>query len=128
MSIEVFDQIIVIGVSGALGALARYLLGRFITEKWKSQIPYGTLIINVSGAFLIGLISAFVAHKLISTQLQAILATGFLGGYTTFSTMNSESFQLAREGNMRLSTLYLRGSLLLGIVAAAAGIVLGGQL
>jgi CrcB protein len=61
-------------------------------------------------------------------QLQAILATGFLGGYTTFSTMNSESFQLARGGNMRLSTLYLRGSLLLGIAAAAAGIALGGRL
>jgi fluoride exporter len=128
MSIAVLIQTMLIGAAGALGALARYLLGRFVSAKYESQFPYGTLIINVSGAFLIGLVSAFATHKLISTQLQAILATGFLGGYTTFSTMNSESFQLARGGNMRLSMLYLRGSLLLGLVAAAAGLALGGRL
>ena len=122
---QILIQTIMIGVAGALGALARYLLGRFVTEKYGSQIPYGTLIINVSGALVIGLLFALAGRQLISLGLQAILATGFLGGYTTFSTMNWENFQLAREGKMRISMLYLRGSLLLGLGAAAAGIFLG---
>ena len=125
MSIVALTQTLTIGIAGALGALARYLLGHFITKRYGSRIPYGTLIINVSGAFVIGLISAFAGRKLISPELQAILATGFLGGYTTFSTMNSESLQLARGGSTRLSMLYLRGSLLLGLAAATAGVALG---
>jgi CrcB protein len=123
-----FAQAIIIGIAGAHGALARYLLGRFITEKYGSRIPYGTLIINISGAFVIGLLSALAARQLLSSQLQAILATGFLGGYTTFSTMNWENFQLAREGQIHLSMLYLRGSILLGLGAAAAGLFLGWEL
>ncbi|HLZ61018.1 MAG TPA: fluoride efflux transporter CrcB [Ktedonosporobacter sp.] len=117
-----------VGMAGALGALSRYLLGRFIAERAASRIPQGTLIINITGAFVIGLLFALADHKLIASTLQIILATGFLGGYTTFSTMSWETSQLARGGATRLSILYLGGSMLLGLAAASLGLLMGGWL
>jgi CrcB protein len=127
-SISAFVQLIFVGIAGALGALARYVIGRYVAERAGSQFPLGTLIINITGAFIIGLLFALAAHKLISTALQTLLATGFLGGYTTFSTMSWEGVQLVRGGSMRVSILYLGGSLLLGLIAATLGIMLGGLL
>ncbi|GCE28165.1 putative fluoride ion transporter CrcB [Dictyobacter alpinus] len=117
-------QVILIGLAGALGAVARYMLGHFMTHLLGSNFPYGTLIINVSGSFFIGLVFALTTHHLLSPGLQLILATGFLGGYTTFSTMSWESVQLAR-GNARLSVLYLGATTLFGLLAVAAGIASG---
>ena len=117
-----------IGVAGALGAGARYLLGRFVAVRVGSQFPFGTLLINVTGAFLIGLLFALAGRQVISSAIQVTLSTGFLGGYTTFSTMSWEGMQLARGGSTRLSFLYLAGSLLLGLIAATCGLALGGGL
>ena len=75
-----------IGLAGALGAVARYLLGRFIAERVQSPFPLGTFIINISGAFLIGLLFALTTKKVLASTTQSILATGFMGGFTTFST------------------------------------------
>jgi CrcB protein len=108
-----------VGAAGALGALARYLLGRFIAERANTTFPWGTFAINISGAFLIGLLFALAGW------LQVILATGFLGGYTTFSTMSWEGLQLARGGSTRQSALYLGASVAMGLLAAALGIGLG---
>lgn len=115
----------IIGLAGALGALARYILGRFIAERAGSQFPLGTLFINVTGAFAIGLMFAFAGRKLINPAVQSMLATGFLGGYTTFSTMSWEGVQLARGGSTRLSLLYLAGNVACGLLAATLGIALG---
>jgi fluoride exporter len=79
----------------------------------------------VTGAFLIGLLFAFAGHKLISSTFQIILATGFLGGYTTFSTMTWEGVQLARGGSTRTSLLYFGSNLIPGLLAAALGLALG---
>ncbi len=115
----------IVGLAGALGALARYTLGRFIAERAGSQFPFGTLLINVTGAFVIGLLFAFAGRKFISTTVQVVLATGFLGGYTTFSTMSWEGVQLARGGSTRLSMLYFAGNVSLGLLAATLGLALG---
>ncbi len=117
-----------VGLAGALGALARYLVGRFIAESIGSQFPLGTLLINVTGACVIGLLSGLVGHKLMSPVTQTILATGFLGGYTTFSTMSWEGVQLARGGSTGSSALYLGGSLALGLLGAWLGLLLGWRL
>ncbi|GER91983.1 putative fluoride ion transporter CrcB [Dictyobacter vulcani] len=117
-------QLVFIGLAGALGAVARYMLGHVITQSVGSNFPYGTLVINLSGSFLIGLVFALTAHHLLSPALQLILATGFLGGYTTFSTMSWEGVQLAR-GSIRLSVLYLGATYLFGLLAVAGGIALG---
>src|SRR2546422_9893356 len=125
MNLLSFVQIGSIGGAGALGALARYVLGRFIAERAGSQFPLGTLLINVSGAFVIGLLFALAKHRMITPTLQVVLATGFVGGYTTFSTMSWEGVQLARGGSMRLSLLYLAGNVASGLVAVVLGLVLG---
>jgi CrcB protein len=121
-------QLGLVALAGAVGALARYLLGRFIGARVYSQIPLGTWLINVSGAFLIGLIAGLVGHKAISPTLQPILATGFLGGYTTFSTMHWEGTQLIRAGSVARGLLYLTGTYALGIALAGLGMLLGGWL
>ncbi len=117
-----------VGIAGAAGALSRYLLGRFVAERVLSQLPVGTLIINISGAFLIGLIAGLVGHNVISPAVQLVLATGFLGGYTTFSTMHWEGTQLLRSGSPARGLLYLGGTVVLGIPVAALGLLLGGWL
>jgi fluoride exporter len=114
-----------VGLAGALGALARYTVGRFVSERIKSTFPWGTLIINVSGAFVIGFIAGLVSAKVLNTTFQAVLATGFLGGYTTFSTMSWEAIQLFRGGRVQ-GVLYLAGNFAPGLLAAALGLVLGG--
>lgn len=117
-----------VGLAGACGALARYLLGRFVAERASSTFPFGTLLINVSGAFVIGLLFALVGRKLLSVPVQTVLATGFLGGYTTFSTMSWEGVQLARGGSTLRSVLYLGSSLAFGLLATAFGLLVGGWL
>ena len=115
-----------VGLAGALGALARYVTGRFVATKTGSRFPWGTLLINVSGTFFIGFLLGLAGQKIISTQTQTILATGFLGGYTTFSTMSWEGVQLYRRGEVRQSIYYLLGNMVPGLLAAALGLFLGG--
>lgn len=125
MTVSSLVLIVFVGVAGSLGALTRYLLGRYIAERLISQFPLGTMIINVTGAFLIGLLFTLTARNFLSVTLQTILATGFLGGYTTFSTMSWEGVQLTRGGSTPLSFLYLGGSVMLGLLAAVLGMALG---
>ncbi|GCE20608.1 fluoride efflux transporter CrcB [Dictyobacter kobayashii] len=125
MNVSSLAQLVGIGCAGALGAVARYMLGYMITRRAGSVFPFGTLIINVSGSFLIGLVFALTARHIVSPALQLILATGFLGGYTTFSTMSWEGVQLARGGKLWASALYLGENVILGILAVALGIAAG---
>ena len=120
-----FAQTIYIGCAGALGALTRYILGHVVTAFTKTKFPYGTLLINVSGSLLIGFLFALASNHILSTAIQAILATGFLGGYTTFSTMSWEAVQLARGGSIRSSIVYLGSNTILGLLAATVGIAVG---
>jgi CrcB protein len=113
------------GLAGALGALVRYLLGRFIAERVGSVFPFGTLLINVTGAFVIGVLFALSERRVLSPALYVIPATGFLGGYTTFSTMSWEGVQLIRGGNARGSMLYLGCNVVLGCAGAAVGLLMG---
>jgi CrcB protein len=112
-----------IGFAGALGAVARYLI-MCVTSKLL-QFPLGTLFINISGAFLSGLLFSLTTRQVVTPLLQSILATGFLGGFTTFSTMSWEGTQLARAGNVGQSFLYLAASFTLGLAAALLGIMIG---
>ena len=125
MNLIALAQFGVVGLAGALGAAARYALGRYVAERAGSQFPLGTLLINVTGAFGIGLLFTLAGRTFITPASQAVLATGFLGGYTTFSTMSWEGVQLARGGSTRSSLLYLSSNLVLGLLATALGLVLG---
>lgn len=109
-------------VGGGAGAVCRYGAGHFVATWYRGAFPLGTFLINVSGCFALGAIASVlaVAHRdpAIAT---ALLATGFLGGYTTFSTYALETTVLLRARRTALSLTYLLGSIALGMIAAAAG-------
>jgi CrcB protein len=118
--------VLALGCAGAFGAVARYLLVDWTANRWKGHFPLATFIINVTGAFALGLVLTVVArHTPALKSAPLILGTGFLGGYTTFSTLSFETHSLARAGHTAHATLYATGTLLAGIAAAALGILLG---
>ncbi len=114
-----------VGLAGPCGAVARYLLGRFVAQRLLSQFPLGTLLINVTGACGIGFVFALTARHLITSEMQTLFATGFLGGYTTFSTMQWEAVQLMRGGSTVQSLLYLSGTVVFGCGAVLLGMAFG---
>jgi CrcB protein len=105
-----------IGLFGAVGAIARFLLDGVVSARAGSIFPWGTLVVNLTGAFALG----FVTGKL-SGDAQLLVGTGLLGGYTTFSTWMFESHRLGEDGELRASVVNLLGSLILGILAVWLG-------
>jgi CrcB protein len=114
-----------IAVAGALGALARWGLNGWFTERFPT-FPLGTLVINVTGSFLIGvLFVVFVERTAASATVRLALMTGFLGAYTTFSTFSLETFRLLEEGDMRAALVNVLLSVALGLLAVWLGVVAG---
>lgn len=114
-------EIILICVGGAFGSLARFQLGKVISEKSETTFPIGTLIINITGAILLGLVSSLN----ISKNIYQLLGTGFLGAYTTFSTFMYEGFNLFQKNEKINAFIYILGSIFLGIVGYVIGFELG---
>ena len=116
--------ILLLGVAGALGAVARYTLAEWMARRWQGVFPVATLVINVTGSFALGVLLS-VGLGAAQAPLRAVLGTGFLGGYTTFSALSYETHTLARRGHSALAWLNVLGSLGTGVLAVAAGIVVG---
>ena len=112
---------VLVAVGGAAGSLVRYSLGKFISEKSNSAFPIGTFIINITGAILLGIVSAIG----VSNNIMLLLGDGFLGAYTTFSTFMYEGFNLFREKEKLNAFIYILFSLILGIVGYALGSKIG---
>lgn len=110
-----------VGLGGAAGSLLRYRLGKIISEKADTLFPLGTFFINITGALLLG----FVSSLPIGGNYYLLLADGFLGAYTTFSTFMYEGFNLFRDQEMINGAVYIAGSLLLGIIGYLCGSALG---
>lgn len=120
------EKILIISSGAALGANARYWIGDWVAQKWGSSFPAGTLIINLTGSFLLGFFMAIVSERLmLDPRWRILIAIGFLGSYTTFSTYTYESFNLIFKGEWLPGLLNLLGSSVLGLIAAAIGIYLG---
>ena len=111
-----------VGLGSALGGVLRYVLGSALTQRWPSPVPTGTLIVNVSGCFLLGLIAASVGSK--SESWRLLLGVGFCGGYTTFSTLMYDTEKL-KPGP---ATSNIALSLALGLLAVWLGGKLGSYL
>ncbi|HYE83977.1 MAG TPA: fluoride efflux transporter CrcB [Clostridia bacterium] len=111
----------IVGVGGMLGGITRYALGKWISERCTGIIPIGTLLINISGAFLLGIVSSMYLSK---ENLYLLLAEGYLGAYTTFSTFMYEGYNLYREDERKSAVIYILGTLLLGMI----GFITGGLL
>lgn len=113
-------DLVFVGIGGALGSLARYQLGKVITEKTNTRFPTGTFIINITGAILLGIVSSLDTSR----NVYLLLGDGFLGAYTTFSTFMYEGFNLFQENRKMNAFVYIPGSLILGVI----GYVLGFEL
>jgi CrcB protein len=118
-----------VAVGASLGGVARYYLGTAIQHRLGAGFPWGTLVINVSGSLLLGAIVRYAfATPGMSVELRALLATGFCGGYTTFSTYSLETAILLEEGRYERAVLYAFSSVLLALVATACGFLLAREL
>jgi CrcB protein len=109
--------ILVIGTGSFIGGVFRYLLTLLIQTKTTSQFPLGTLTVNLIGCFFIGIFFGFFDKGLVSHEWKLFLATGLLGGFTTFSAFSIETFTLFREGNVGYALLYIFVSVSLGLMA-----------
>ena len=118
--------IILIALGGAAGAASRFLVDSFVSERFGGAFPLGTFVINLSGSFLLGLLFALaVEGARLPTDVRPALMIGFLGAYTTFSTLMLESWRLVEDGAVALAAANLAGSMLLGVVAVVAGLAIG---
>lgn len=116
--------VLLVGVGGAAGSVARYVLGRAVSKRAGDAFPWGTLAVNISGALLLGVVTGLdVPHG-----AALLLADGFLGAYTTFSTFMFEGFHLFRNRRHLNALVYIGGSLLLGAAFFAAGYALAGAI
>lgn len=117
---------LMIGVSGGLGALCRYWVEGIIARRYSGIFPLGTFIVNVSGAFLLGLLFTVMTERfLVNPSLRSALTIGLLGAYTTFSTLSLETFRLLEDGAYLYGFVNALGSMAAGLVAVWLGVVAG---
>ncbi|WP_417552042.1 fluoride efflux transporter CrcB [Marinomonas fungiae] len=112
-----------IALGGALGALSRFAVGKWVNSFWQAQFPMATLSINVVGSFLMGMAFVLISERVPSLEpLRPLIMIGFLGAFTTFSTFSLEIVSLINQQAWLSALSYLSLSCLLGILALAAGV------
>ncbi len=113
-------------MGGALGALARYAVDGLISHRSGGGFPWGTLLVNITGTFVLGFLFTVLTERLtVAVWFRSALLIGFLGAYTTFSTLSLETFRLLEDGSLILAVANLGGSLVAGMVAVYGGVVAG---
>lgn len=122
------DRYLVVLAGAGLGGLMRYVAGAWIAEKYGGRFPLGTFLINVTGAFLIGvLMTLFTERFQPHPNWRLFLVVGVLGGFTTFSTFEYEAYQAVRTGAHWIGLIYMAGSVLLGYVGVWLGALLASR-
>ncbi len=117
-------KILAVAVGGGIGATTRYLVSTWAAGRFGADFPYGTLIVNVAGCFMIGLFMTLTTERLIvSPYWRLIFAVGFLGGLTTFSSYSYETLRLIEDSDLLPAFYNIGLNLILGFAATWAGIV-----
>jgi CrcB protein len=117
-------MVFAIAAAGALGAASRYVVDGFVQDRVEAVFPWGTWVINVSGSLALGFLAGLGLYHGLGDPTKAVIGAGFLGAYTTFSTLTFETLRLFEDGSRYESLLNAVGSLTAGLVAAAAGLAL----
>lgn len=113
-------NLLLVALGGAVGSVCRYLLSSMNVASW----PWGTFAVNILGSLIIGLLVGLVSKGVVSPEMKLLLVTGFCGGFTTFSTFANESFGMMKAGDASQMALYVGASVVVGILAVWAGIML----
>lgn len=113
-----------VGAGGLIGAPARFVVDQVVNSRTRGVFPWGTWVINATGAFLLGLITGLVLYHGLGHIPSAVVGTGFCGAYTTFSTFSWETVRLIEEGTPSAAVRNVAGSLLVGLAAAGAGMAI----
>jgi CrcB protein len=118
-------SILLVGIGGFFGSVARYLVAIFFASQTSSVFPFATLAVNVGGCFLIGVLFALSERTAVLTpEWRIFLTTGFCGGFTTFSTFSYESLRLMQDGEFLYLAAYVLTSVILGLGATYLGVLL----
>ncbi|PKP22653.1 MAG: fluoride efflux transporter CrcB [Bacteroidetes bacterium HGW-Bacteroidetes-21] len=113
---------------GALGSLFRYLISEFSSKSFTGSFPYGTLIVNLTGSFFIGLCWAFFLQGQMSTNVKTFLFIGILGGFTTFSSFSAETMHLFRDNEIKMGLLNILANNIFGLLLVFGGFYIGKQI
>jgi CrcB protein len=115
---------VLVGVllAGAAGAVVRYLVDGAVQRRFGAQVPIGTLVVNVAGSFILGLLTGAALYRQPDPAIRTVLGTGFCGALTTWSTLSWETVRLVEEGTPRAAVTAMVGGLTTSLVAGAAGI------
>jgi CrcB protein len=121
-------KIFLIALFGAIGTLARYGLQGVVQVRAGGAFPYGTLFVNLSGCFLLGLIGQLTLNRMVvSADLRMAIAVGFFGGYTTFSSFGWETARMLEDGEWLRASTYVSASVVAGLLLSVAGIRLANK-
>ncbi len=112
-----------VGVGAMVGGMARYGISQSLSDLWGRSLPYGTFVVNLTGSFLIGVVMTLLLERVADPVWRLLLVTGFLGGYTTFSSYSFELVTMMQGGRLGWAAAYLLASNLLGVAACLAGTV-----
>ncbi|HET9691722.1 MAG TPA: fluoride efflux transporter CrcB [Acidimicrobiales bacterium] len=116
--------IVEVALAGSLGALARFAVDGAVRERLATVLPSGTILINLTGSLLLGVLTGLVAFHAAPGTLTLVAGTGFCGGYTTFSTASFETVRLAQQGRLAAATVNAAATAVGALAAAAAGLAL----
>jgi CrcB protein len=117
--------VLLVGIGGAIGSIARYLGGILVGRFWASSFPLATMLVNISGSLVMGLFIGWLARTTPAWQADARLffAVGVLGGYTTLSSFSLDTVVLIERGEVGQAVLYVLGSVIVSVAALFAGLV-----
>nr|WP_026914422.1 fluoride efflux transporter CrcB [Christiangramia portivictoriae] len=119
-------NLLLVFLGGGLGSSLRYLISKYLNDS--ATIPQGTLVVNVLGSFILGLaLGWLIKQNMLDHPLYFLLAVGFCGGFTTFSSFSFENFNLIKSGDYISFSVYFLGSIALGIISVFLGILLSRQ-
>ena len=123
------NRYLLVFLGGGAGSMLRYLVGTAITARYSGRFPLGTVIINITGSFLIGVVMTMITQRLDGhPHLRLLLVVGVLGGYTTFSTFEYETYYAVRSGQQWLGLLNVVGSVVMGYLAVWLGAFMAGRI